>query len=137
MAKNNQNTVQRPAAGITPQPAPKRTGADQDDPELPKKAPKTDRVADFFDRAAYFSGYQFPCLKQTIRGADFFLSVSRYYPNQKVAVDMFYSAHEYAGGNIEFKKAALNREGIKYVFLAPGVAGHDTVKTLDTQIAEQ
>lgn len=137
MAKNTQNTAQRPASGITAQPAAKRTNADQEDPEPNKKAVKADKVADFFDRAAYFSGYQFPCLKQTIRGADFFLSVSRYYPNQKVAVDMFYSAHEYAGGNIEFKQTALNREGIKYVFLAPGVAGHDTVKTLDAQIAEQ
>lgn len=137
MAKNQQNTAHRPASGITAQPAPTRTDKEQDDIEPHKKPVKADKVADFFERAAYFSGYQFPCLKQTIRGADFYLSVSRYYPAQKVAVDMFYSAHEYAGGNIEFKQTALNREGIKYVFLAPGVAGHDTVNTMDAQIAEQ
>lgn len=137
MSRNQGQAQHRPAAGISPQPRNTRRNADEEDPEIPPRPVKADKVGEFFDKAPYHMNYSWAFLKQTIRGADYFPSVTRFYPAQNVAVDMFYNESEYKAGATDLKQKALNKAGIKYAFLAPKVAGHDKADTLETQLKDQ
>ena len=138
MAKNNGNaaTYRKPASGLTPQPRDTRTDKEAEDPEI-NSARKPDKVSNFFEEAPYHMSYAWAELKKNIRGADYFLTVSRYYPAQKTAVDLFYSEAEYKAGDTAAKRKGLNKMGIKYAFLAPKVSGHDGAATLADQLKDQ
>ena len=131
-----QATDRRPASALSPQPRATRTDKEAEDPEIVVKK-KADKVSDFFDRAQYYTHYSWPELKQNIRGADYFPSVTRFYPAQQTAVDMFYNEQEFKAGNTELKAKVLKKLGIGYAYLAPKVPGHDSAATLEDQLKDQ
>ena len=138
MSKNNGQaaTYRKPASGLTPQPRDTRTDPEAEDPEI-KSAKKPDKISIFFDKAPYHTHFAWADLKKNIRGADYFLTVSRFYPAQNTAVDLFYSEDEYKAGDTAAKRKGLNKMGIKYAFLAPKVSGHDGAATLEDQLKDQ
>ena len=137
MSKNNgQATYRKPASGLTAQPRDTRTDKDAEDPEI-TSTKKLDKVSTFFEDSPFHMSFAWADLKKTIRGADYYLTVSRYYPAQKTAVDLFYSEAEYKAGDTAVKRKGLNKMGIKYAFLAPKVSGHDGAATLADQLKDQ
>lgn len=73
------------------------------------------KVAKMLSASYYITDKTFPFLAYKGRQ----LSVSEYYPSEKVAVDKFYFAERIDQKEIEFKRKVFEENGLKYGFLSP------------------
>jgi len=76
---------------------------------------KSNKVAKMLTADFYITDKTFPFL--TWNGTQ--LSVTEYYPNEKIAIDKFFFSQKFDMREIEFKKKKFDENGIKYGFLTP------------------
>lgn len=76
---------------------------------------KGNKVAQMLSATYFITDKTFPFL--TYKGRQ--LSVSEYYPDEKIAVDKFYFSEKIDPKEIEFKREMFKENGFKYGFLSP------------------
>jgi len=98
--------------------------AQQDAVETTEKRPSlpqtTEKVATLLSDPVYVTDFTWPSLYAEAPGGRMRqLFVSLFFPNKNVAVDKFYSMDEVEPWTVEYKRAALDKLGVKYVALYP------------------
>lgn len=94
-----------------------------------RKQSNEDKIAKLLGATYYVTEYAWPFLRYG-GGA---LTVSRFYPEIKVAIDTFERVTDHEKKMIEMKRTALNEHGIKYAWLDWTKQTSDLVPELEAQ----
>ena len=72
-------------------------------------------------------------LSESVHGRNKQYYCSRFYPEIKLALDKFYNDEEIKNGAVEFKRKALNDNGVRYIVLTPEVSFEEAVIKAESQ----